>query len=127
MIHLHLLEFQVLNRQRFDNERFLQDWFIFNGHRPMTRPIVLDTSDYLIGDPIPPAPNETGWKDTVRADPRRHPHRHPVGAPRASHRRRPTGPEPVSHGCQLPEQPGHVHQARATCGTATCSATRTTT
>ncbi len=69
MIHLHLLEFQVLNRQRFDNERFLQDWFIFNGHRPMTRPIVLNTSDYLVGDPIPPAPNETGWKDTVRADP----------------------------------------------------------
>jgi FtsP/CotA-like multicopper oxidase with cupredoxin domain len=69
MIHLHLLEFRVLNRQRFDNERFLQDWFLFNGHRPMTRPIVLDMSSYLIGDPIPPAPNETGWKDTVRADP----------------------------------------------------------
>ncbi|HET6949483.1 MAG TPA: carbohydrate-binding protein [Acidimicrobiales bacterium] len=69
MIHLHLLEFQILNRQRFDNERFLQDWFLLNGHRPMTRPIVLDTSQYLIGDPIPPAPNETGWKDTARADP----------------------------------------------------------
>jgi FtsP/CotA-like multicopper oxidase with cupredoxin domain len=69
-IHLHLLEFQILNRQRFDSERFLQDWFLFNGHRPMTRPIVLPTSDYLIGDPIPPAPNETGWKDTARADPR---------------------------------------------------------
>ncbi|HET8619221.1 MAG TPA: carbohydrate-binding protein [Acidimicrobiales bacterium] len=70
MIHLHLLEFQILDRQRFDNERFLQDWFLFNGHRPMTRPIVLDMSDYLIGDPIPPSPNETGWKDTARADPR---------------------------------------------------------
>jgi len=69
MIHLHLLEFQVLNRQRFDNERFLQDWFLFNGHRVMTRPIVLPMGGYLEGDPIPPAPNETGWKDTVRADP----------------------------------------------------------
>jgi FtsP/CotA-like multicopper oxidase with cupredoxin domain len=68
-IHLHLLEFQVLNRQAFDSERFLQDWFIMNGHRPMSRPIVLPMDDYLDGDPIPPEPNETGWKDTVRADP----------------------------------------------------------
>jgi len=70
MIHLHLLEFQILNRQRFDNERLLQDWFLFNGHRPMTRPIVLPIANYLIGAPIPPEPNETGWKDTARADPR---------------------------------------------------------
>ena len=68
-IHLHLLEFQILNRQRFDNTRFLQDWFIMNGHRPISRPIVLDMNDYLEGDPIPPDPNETGWKDTARADP----------------------------------------------------------
>jgi FtsP/CotA-like multicopper oxidase with cupredoxin domain len=69
MIHLHLIEFQVLNRQRFDNVRFLQDWFIFNGRRPVSRPVVLDMSDYLVGDPIPPLPLETGWKDTVRTDP----------------------------------------------------------
>jgi hypothetical protein len=68
-IHLHLLEFQILNRQPFDNARFLQDWFIINGHRPITRPIVLDMGNYLSGDPIPPEPNETGWKDTARADP----------------------------------------------------------
>ncbi len=70
-IHLHLLEFQVLNRQEIDVETFLQDWFLFNGHRPMTRPIVLDTNNYLIGDPIPPDANETGWKDTVEARPER--------------------------------------------------------
>jgi FtsP/CotA-like multicopper oxidase with cupredoxin domain len=68
-IHLHLIEFQIKNRQRFDNERFLVDWFIINGHRPVTRPIVLPLDDYLEGDPIPPEPNETGWKDTARADP----------------------------------------------------------
>lgn len=68
-IHLHLLEFQVQDRQEFDTERFLQDWFLFNGRRPVTRPIVLDTRNYLIGDPIPPDPNETGWKDTVEARP----------------------------------------------------------
>jgi FtsP/CotA-like multicopper oxidase with cupredoxin domain len=69
MIHLHLIEFQILNRQRFDTERFLQDWFIFNGRRPMTRPIVLPTDDYLEGDVIPPLPDETGWKDTAKAPP----------------------------------------------------------
>jgi|GEM_PF-1182048 len=69
MIHLHLLEFQIKDRQRFDNERFLQDWFLINGRRPMTRPIVLPMAGYLIGDPIPPDPNEIGWKDTARADP----------------------------------------------------------
>lgn len=68
-IHIHLLEFQIVNRQEFDVPRFLQDWFLFNGHQPMTRPIVLDMNNYLIGDPIPPEPNETGWKDTARSFP----------------------------------------------------------
>jgi FtsP/CotA-like multicopper oxidase with cupredoxin domain len=68
-IHLHLIEFQILNRQAYDRDRFLQDWFIFNGQRPISRPIVLPIDDYLEGDPIPPEPNETGWKDTARADP----------------------------------------------------------
>jgi FtsP/CotA-like multicopper oxidase with cupredoxin domain len=68
-IHIHLLEFQVLNRQEIDFERYLQDWFLFNGRRPVTRPIVLDTNNYLIGDPIPPDPVETGWKDTAQARP----------------------------------------------------------
>jgi hypothetical protein len=47
MIHLHLIEFQVLNRQAFDAERYLQDWHILNGHRPMTRAIVLDPAPYF--------------------------------------------------------------------------------
>ncbi|KAF0219144.1 MAG: putative multicopper [Geobacteraceae bacterium] len=69
MIHLHLLEYQVLNRQAFDNERYLKDWHLLNGHRPMTRPIVLDPTPYLTGPVLPPEPVETGWKDMVRADP----------------------------------------------------------
>lgn len=69
MIHLHLIEFQVLNRQRFDREAYLPQWHLLNGHRPVTRPIVLDPTPFLIGGPIPPNPVETGWKDTVRADP----------------------------------------------------------
>jgi FtsP/CotA-like multicopper oxidase with cupredoxin domain len=69
MIHLHLIEFQILNRQRFDTERYQQDWFILNGRRPMTRPIVLPPDDYLIDDVIPPLPDETGWKDSAKAPP----------------------------------------------------------
>jgi spore coat protein A len=51
-IHLHLVRFQILDRRPFDvftylNERQLK----------------------YTSDPIPPDPNESGWKDTVRADP----------------------------------------------------------
>ncbi|HZQ53092.1 MAG TPA: multicopper oxidase domain-containing protein [Bryobacteraceae bacterium] len=51
-IHLHLVRFQILDRRSFDvftywNERKLR----------------------YTSDPIPPDPNEAGWKDTVRADP----------------------------------------------------------
>ncbi len=51
-IHLHLVRFQILDRRRF--EPFL---YISTGEIRYTDP------------PIPPAPEEAGWKDTVRADP----------------------------------------------------------
>ena len=47
-MHMHLVMFQVLDRQNFE---------IING---VPTPV---------GDPIPPDPNEMGWKDTVRCDP----------------------------------------------------------
>jgi FtsP/CotA-like multicopper oxidase with cupredoxin domain len=65
-VHLHLLEFQVLERQTVNAAEYLRDWQILNGHRPMTRQIVLDPTPYLTGIPTPPLPYETGWKDTVR-------------------------------------------------------------
>jgi hypothetical protein len=47
-MHMHLVLFQVVNRQDF----------------------ILDGQDVIpVGDPIPPAANEIGWKDTVRATP----------------------------------------------------------
>jgi spore coat protein A, manganese oxidase len=51
-IHLHLVRFQILDRRRFEpffykNEGILK----------------------YTGAPVPPDPNEAGWKDTVRADP----------------------------------------------------------
>lgn len=69
MIHLHLIEFQVLSRQAFDRTAYLQQWSLLNGHRPVTRQIPLDPTPYLIGDPEPALPYETGWKDTVRVLP----------------------------------------------------------
>jgi spore coat protein A len=51
-IHLHLVRFQILDRRSFE---------IFT-HK--TQNVLKYT-----GNPVPPSPNETGWKDTVRADP----------------------------------------------------------
>jgi spore coat protein A len=51
-IHLHLVRFQVLERQRFD----------IDAHR------FLKKLEY-VGGPVPPEPNELGWKDTVQAYP----------------------------------------------------------
>jgi spore coat protein A len=52
-IHLHLVQFQVLDRQNFN------------------LPLYVATQGsqlQLMGDPMPPDPNEMGWKDTVRAN-----------------------------------------------------------
>lgn len=68
-IHIHLLEFQVLNRQPFNADAYRAQWHLLNGHMPVTRPIVLDPTPYFTGPPQPPAPYETGWKDTVQAMP----------------------------------------------------------
>jgi spore coat protein A len=51
-IHLHLVRFQVLERQPFDADEYLT-----SGQMNLVR------------SPVPPAPGEAGWKDTVRAEP----------------------------------------------------------
>jgi FtsP/CotA-like multicopper oxidase with cupredoxin domain len=51
-IHLHLVRFQILDRRRLDTFAYI------NG----------GTLRYT-GPALPPAPEESGWKDTVRADP----------------------------------------------------------
>ncbi len=87
-IHLHLVQFNLLNRQRFDKARYLADWnAVTQGGGELPGPIptcpsmadpvdppgvaqapqqILPVNPYLIGDSIPPADNEAGWKDTVR-------------------------------------------------------------
>ncbi|HEX8111542.1 MAG TPA: multicopper oxidase domain-containing protein, partial [Kofleriaceae bacterium] len=49
-IHLHLVRFQVLERQPFDVEAYRFDHKLIHS-----------------GPPIPPEPHELGWKDTVQA------------------------------------------------------------
>jgi spore coat protein A len=51
-IHLHLVRFQILDRQRFDIDAFR-----------------FENKMQLVGAPIPPDPSELGWKDTVQAHP----------------------------------------------------------
>jgi len=68
-IHIHLLEFQVLNRQPFDSAGYLRQWHLINGHMPVSRPIVVDPAPFFTGPAVAPLPYETGWKDTVEAAP----------------------------------------------------------
>jgi len=51
-IHLHLVRFQVLDRQLFDADEYKTSGKL-----------------ELVRARVPPAPNEAGWKDTVRVDP----------------------------------------------------------
>ena len=51
-IHLHLVRFQILDRRRFEP-------FFYKNEGVLK----------YTGAPVPPDPNEAGWKDTVRADP----------------------------------------------------------
>jgi spore coat protein A len=52
-IHLHLVRFQILERQPFD-----ADTYNSQGGKMI-----------IVGKPVPPDPQEAGWKDTVRAHP----------------------------------------------------------
>jgi len=51
-IHLHLVRFQVLDRQLFDADEYLTSGTM-----------------RLVGKPLSPEASEAGWKDTVRAEP----------------------------------------------------------
>ncbi|MFD2902279.1 multicopper oxidase domain-containing protein, partial [Klebsiella pneumoniae] len=53
-IHLHLVHFQILDQAKFSGNPLHPE----NPKEPL-----------VIGDRIPPLPNERGWKDTVRVDP----------------------------------------------------------
>jgi len=69
-IHLHLVQFQILNRQKFLADNYMTDWTLLNGTPPLAKPTVtLPVTPYLQGSPIAPALNEMGWKDTIQVNP----------------------------------------------------------
>ena len=67
-MHQHLVVSQVVNRQRFDVERYQADWatYLDSGRIPALKP---NLDNYLIGPTILPNPEEMGYKDTVKAPP----------------------------------------------------------
>jgi spore coat protein A, manganese oxidase len=72
-IHLHLVQFQILNRQSFDAARYLWDVYgtdMLHHHLVGTGAMPYPSPDgYLKGKPITPDTYEGGWKDTIQAHP----------------------------------------------------------
>ncbi len=59
-MHLHLVQFQVYDRQPFNAARYAADWMVGNA-----MPVI----NYVTGLAVPPRPEEMGWKDTVKSMP----------------------------------------------------------
>ncbi len=85
-IHVHELQFQLINRQKYNAEQYEKAYqAAFPGGKflpALGPPLPYDTvnadgaiggnpaiSPYLQGPVIPPAPNEAGWKDTFKMNP----------------------------------------------------------
>jgi spore coat protein A, manganese oxidase len=81
-IHTHLAQFQLINRQALNTEKYLELYgaaFTDGEFKPGAGPPMNYTKGFnkyggnpditssLQGQPIPPKPNEAGWKDTVMA------------------------------------------------------------
>lgn len=85
-MHVHLVQFQLLDRQKIDADRYQEAWSaafpggaLIPGYGP---PRAYDTpnEDFAVGgnlaislfltsERVPPDPNEAGWKDTIKALP----------------------------------------------------------
>ena len=75
-IHLHLVQFQVVKRQAYDDEKHYDDWVAANKEAdngdapPFSGPTVsVDVTPYLFGPVMQPPATEQGWKDTVKMNP----------------------------------------------------------
>jgi len=77
-IHLHLVQFQVISRQKFDVKNYYPDWLALNNDTlPFTVPTKnledpangLYIYNYLKSRAKGPDPSEMGWKDTVMMHP----------------------------------------------------------
>jgi FtsP/CotA-like multicopper oxidase with cupredoxin domain len=66
-IHLHLVQFQLVQREAFDGAAYMKEWIALNGNPPFSHPTinVPNLNSYLSNLVKPPQPNEQGWKDTI--------------------------------------------------------------
>lgn len=67
-MHLHLVQFQALNRQAIDVDGYTTAWqaYLDSGRKPALKPNV---AKFLIGPAIAPASEELGPKDTLKCYP----------------------------------------------------------
>ena len=68
-IHLHLVQFQLLNRQKVNVHRYEHEWKLANPVTPAETYAPVAPDKFLKGKPVPADPNERGWKDTFRMNP----------------------------------------------------------
>ncbi|MCI0329610.1 MAG: multicopper oxidase domain-containing protein [candidate division Zixibacteria bacterium] len=68
-IHIHLVQFQMLNRQAFNTNLYMEAYEEANPELPAEHTTVVPVGPYLQGSPRPPDENERGWKDTFRMNP----------------------------------------------------------
>ena len=68
-IHLHLVQFQLLNRQKINTRRYQMAFDEANPVVPAQTYTPVPVAPYLKGKPVPADANERGWKDTYRMNP----------------------------------------------------------
>jgi FtsP/CotA-like multicopper oxidase with cupredoxin domain len=68
-IHIHLVQFQLLNRQKFNAMKYQKAFDAANPVLPAETYTPVPVGPYLKGKPTPADPNERGWKDTYRMNP----------------------------------------------------------
>ena len=68
-IHLHLVQFQLLNRQKINVRRYQTAFDAANPVVPAQTYTPVPVEPYLKGKPVPADANERGWKDTYRMNP----------------------------------------------------------
>jgi spore coat protein A len=68
-MHVHLVQFLIHNRQRFRVEDYARDHarWVATGRPSGGGP---DLARYLLGPPVPPEPDQQGWRDSFAAYPR---------------------------------------------------------
>jgi spore coat protein A, manganese oxidase len=68
-IHIHLVQFQILNRQKFNTTKYATAFTAANPVLGAQTYAPVSPTPYLKDGVILPDPNERGWKDTFRMNP----------------------------------------------------------